>query len=171
MKLFLGLLFLMLSSVGLTSPPSPIIWGPGNTAQNLATGGFILNGVTFANAPGGFANFDTGNLTSIIANQNIAMGKTARAMKVESFIAIAATGFTCGTNPTLTLFDCGTSVNTGCTVGTTSLATVTVTAAGTEVDGTVTTPNIAAAHYWAIQFTAGACTVLALTGSAEMGMQ
>ena len=130
-----------------------------------------MNGATFANAPAGFANFDTGNLTSIIANQNIAMGKTVRAMKVESFIAIAATGFACTVNPQLTFFDCGTSVNTGCTVGTTSMATVTITAAGTEVDGSVTTPNIAAAHYWAIQFTTGTCTVLALTGSAEMGMQ
>ena len=170
MKFFVGLLFL-LASTCFASPASPIIWGANATAVNLATGGLTMNGATFLNAPGSFANFDTGNLTAIIANQNIAMGKTARAMKAESFIAIAATGFACTVNPQLTLFDCGTTVASGCTTGTTSMATVTITAAGTEVDGSVTTPNIAAGHYWAIQFTSGTCTVLALTGSAELGMQ
>lgn len=170
MKIFLAILIIIPSLV-FAGPPSPITWGPGSTAKNIASGGLTLNGTTFINAPGSFLNFDTGNLTAIIANQIVALGKTSRAMKVESLPAIAATGFTCTTNPTLTLNDCGTTVNTGCTVGQTAMANVTVTAASTEVDGTITSANIAAAHYWAILITAGACTVLNETGSAEFGMQ
>ena len=39
MRLFLGL-FVSLWSLNVLAAPSPIIWGPGSTAQNLATGGF-----------------------------------------------------------------------------------------------------------------------------------
>lgn len=155
----------------MANPSGPFIWGPGATAQNLASGGLLLNGVSFINAPSNFLNFDTGSVIAIIATQNVALGKTVRAMKVENLTAIAATGFACTVNPTFTLFDCGLSVNTGCTVGTTAMANVTITAASTQSDGTVTSPNIALGHYWAIQITAGTCTVLNVSGSAEMGMQ
>jgi hypothetical protein len=109
----------------------------------------------------------TGSLTSIVANEIIGGGKTGQAMTVRS-ATVAAAGFTCVANPTLKLLDCGTSAG-ACTSGTTTLATCTITAANTLTTCTINNASIASGHFWAWEITAGTCTALNATGSAELG--
>lgn len=172
MKFLLAFLF---SSLCFAQPPSPCIWGP-NATTICSTGGMaipnlILNGgVSFANAPLSFVNFNSGPLTALITNQVLAVGKVIRAMRVEDFSAIAS-ALVCGTAPTLSLNDCGTSISSNCTSGQTNLAAVTVSVASTLNVATISVSTIPAGHYWAIVATAGACVTLNVTGSVAMGMQ
>ena len=64
--------------------------------------------------------------------------------------------------------DCGTSAGT-CS-SPTALASVTLTAANTITTGTVTSSALTTGHYFVFATTAGACTVLNATGSAEYRM-
>ena len=118
--------------------------------------------------PRAFLPFSTGQLTAIVTGGQYFVGKLAKAGTIESFTATGAT-FTCATNPTLTLEDCGTTAGTCATP--TALASVTLTAANTSVDGTITTPTLSAGHYFEVETTAGVCTALNATGSAEYKMQ
>lgn len=120
-------------------------------------------------AASSFMSLATGTLTSLSMNQIIGSGLAPRALTIENVVASAA-NFTCITNPTLTLYDCGTSAG-ACTAGTTALASVTLTAANTQTLGSVTSASIAAGHYWAWEVTAGSCTGLNASGSAEAVVQ
>lgn len=113
----------------------------------------------------GFMPLATGSLTAIVANEIIGAGKVGSAVTIENLEASAA-GFTCVSNPTLTLLDCGTSPG-ACTSGTTTLGSVTLTAANTITDGTLSVTTLAAGHYWAWEITAGTCTALNAVGTAE----
>lgn len=126
----------------------------------LAVGNGGSGRATAISAPLSF----TANLTSIASNQIVAYGKLSAAATIQNMVA-EATSFTCVSNPTLTLYDCGTSAG-ACTTGRTALASVTLTASG-GADGTVTTAGIAAGHYWAVETTGGTCTTLTTTGTAD----
>lgn len=113
-------------------------------------------------------SFATGSITSVVSNQIVGYGYTGQAMVVRS-VAGVATSFTCAvTNPTLTLYDCGTSIG-ACTTGRTALGSITIAAANTPVSSTGLAATIASGHYWSVETTAGACTVLNVVGSAEVG--
>src|SRR5207247_1324091 len=103
---------------------------------------------------GVFLTGSTGALTSLATNEIVGYGKTVRAMKIENMVGAAAVFTTCTVNPVITLYDCGTSAG-ACTSGRTALASVTLTAANTGTNGTVTTSALAAAHYWAMEISAG----------------
>jgi hypothetical protein len=126
-----------------------------------------LNSITSKQASASLP-FSTGSLTSIVANEIIGYGKTPNALTISNLEASAA-GFTCIANPVLTLIDCGTSAG-ACTSGTTTLGSVTLTAANTGTDGTVNVSTIAAGHYWAWQITSGTCTALNAVGTAGVTM-
>lgn len=115
-----------------------------------------------------FIQADTGGLVAVVSNGIYAYGKMVRAATFEAITGGAA-AFTCTVNPVFTIFDCGTSVS-ACTSGQTTIGTVTVTGT-TPVNGTVSTANIAAGHYWAVKTTSGTCTVLNANFSAEYVMQ
>lgn len=115
---------------------------------------------------GVFLKGSTGALTSLSTNEIVGYGKTVRAVKIENMVGAAAVFTTCTTNPTFTLYDCGTSAG-ACTAGRTALANVTLTAANTGTNGTVTSATLAAGHYWAVEISAGACAALNANVSAE----
>lgn len=141
-----------------------------STAGNVTTdANGHLSSVATPQVGSSFFPLATGSLTSIVANEIIGAGKAPRAMTIENIEASAA-GFTCVSNPTLTLLDCGTSAG-ACTSGTTTIGSVTLTAANTITDGTVSNPSLAAGHYWAWQVTSGTCTALNATGTAEAKVQ
>ncbi len=71
----------------------------------------------------------------------------------------SAIEFSCVANPTITLYSCS---DTTCSSPTT-LGSVTVTAAGTAVDGTVSSPVITQGYYLAAAMTAGTCAASNLT--------
>lgn len=105
------------------------------------------------------------NVTSIVSNQIAAYGKATTAATVVGMQGVA-TSFTCVSNPTFTLYDCGTSAG-ACTSGRTALASVTLTAANTGTDGSVSSSALAAGHYWAVEVTGGTCTSLNIVGTAQ----
>lgn len=121
----------------------------------------------FTAAPRAFLPFATGQLAAIVTSGQYFVGQLAKAGTVENFTATAAT-FACTTNPTITLEDCGASAGT-CS-SPTALASVTLTAANTVTAGTITSATLTAGHYFVMETTAGVCTALNVSGSAEYRM-
>lgn len=160
--------------VGFKAPASLLtstIWtlpgGDGVSGQALTTDG--AGTLRFRNRGNGFMPLSTGSLTSIVANEIVGAGKTAHNILIENLEASAA-GFTCLSNPTLTLLDCGTSPG-PCTSGTTTIGSVTLTGSNTITDGTVSSGTLLIGHYWAWQVTSGSCTLLNAVGNAEFTPQ
>jgi hypothetical protein len=148
---------------------SPRFWIDQSNNTHIAGSLTLPNGSAFSNAPE-FALIGSSPSVAIVTlNAQYGGGKLVRAATVENFVGTAST-FTCSSNPTISIIDCGTSAG-ACTSGTTTLASVTLTAANTQTDGTVSTPGIAAGHYWSIQTVSGSCTALAFSASAGMAMQ
>jgi hypothetical protein len=121
----------------------------------------------FTAGPRAFMPFATGQLAAIISSGQYFVGQIAKAATVENFTATAAT-LTCTTNPTLTLEDCGASA--GTCASPTAIANVTLTAANTVTSGTVTSGTLTAGHFFVVETTAGVCTALNASGSAEYRM-
>jgi hypothetical protein len=98
-----------------------------------------------------------------VNNTKGGFAKFVKASTVDN-IEVSATSFTCTGNPTVTLYECGTS--TTCASPTT-IGSATVTAAGTLVDGSISAAAIAAGDYvgWAVS--AGTCTALNIAGTAQ----
>lgn len=142
---------------------------PSSFAGPVWTPLLSLNGIGISQAPQSFWSFNTGALTSITANQIVGIGHATRAMTVENISGVATT-LTCSVDPIVTLLDCGTTP-TDCTTGTTTLSSLTFTAANTVTTNTIAVPGIDANHYWAFQITAGTCTDFNLTGTAGVRMQ
>ena len=80
----------------------------------------------------------------------------------------SALSFSCVSNPTVTMYECGTSST---CASPTTIGTVTVTASGQAFTGTVSSPTVTAGDYigWAI--TAGTCTGIDLAVTAQMHSQ
>jgi trimeric autotransporter adhesin len=102
-------------------------------------------------------------LVTAVTNGKGAFHKFSKASTVDNLEA-SANAFTCATNPTITMFECGTS--TTCATPTT-IGTATVTAASTVVDGTISSAAITAGDYVAFAITAGVCTSLDITMTAQ----
>lgn len=127
-------------------------------------------GVGLAGAAGSLtsnANQQVGyqpGLETSIVNTKGAFAKFSKASTVDNLEG-SASQFTCTVNPTITLFECGTSTTCG---SPTTIGTVTITASGTVVDGSITSANITAVDYVAWAITAGACTVIDISGFAQV---
>lgn len=142
--------------------------GSGTFSGTISGPSFAINGDNAITAgPRAFIQADTGNLTSIVASGQYNPVKAVKAGTIENIVATAS-AFTCTGNPTITLEDCGTSA--GACASPTALGSATVTAANTSVDGTITSATITAGHYLVWETTAGTCTTLNLSASAEYRM-
>lgn len=108
-------------------------------------------------------SFQPGLMTAVIGTTGV-YGKISQASTVDNLTG-SAISFTCGTNPTITLFECGTSAT--CAAPTT-VGTVTVTASGQAFTGTVSNPAITAGDYIGWGVTAGVCTSLDLSATAQV---
>jgi hypothetical protein len=171
--------YALFAYAGCNSSVSPSITGTGVVVfatgnACIGTGCSTASTVTtssLARLPEGgvFIQGSTGALTALSTNEIVGYGKTVRAMKIENMVGAAAT-FTCTVNPAVTLYDCGTSAG-ACTSGRTALANVTLTAANSGANGSVTSSTLAAGHYWALEISAGTCTILDANVSAEAAMQ
>lgn len=125
----------------------------------------LPNGSAFSSTPSAYLTGASGLLSAATAG-TYGAGLSARAITIESF-TIAVSAFTCVGNPTVKIQDCGTA--TSC-ASPTDIASVTPSATGIAA-GSVSTPGLAAAHYWRVQLTAGTCTVLDFTAAAEAAPQ
>lgn len=117
--------------------------------------------------PGGLAEktiiFAPGLLTGVTTAFSHFV-KHVKASTVDNMTA-SAMNFTCATNPTILLAECGTS--TTCASPTT-IASVTVTAAGTATPSTISSAAIAAGDYTAWEISGGTCTSLDISATSEI---
>lgn len=144
----------------------------GATGKTGATGSSGASGASGTSGASGATGVSTGSfplstgtLSGLSANEIVGNGRVA-VTTVITYAVAAANTFSCVANPTLTLYDCGTSAG-ACTAGTTLLAAVTLTGSAAQTDGTVSVGSLAAGHYWAWEITAGTCASLNATGAAQ----
>ena len=109
-------------------------------------------------------SFQPGLITSVTSTK-AAFYKFSKASTVDNLEA-SANSFTCTGNPTVTMYECGTS--TTCASSPTTIGSITVTAAGTVVDGTVSSPTITAGDYVAFAISAGTCASLDIQMTAQI---
>ncbi len=149
--------FSPLNSPTFTGTPAGPTAALGTSTTQLATTAFVQQ-----NQHGAFI-FSVGPVTAIVSNGQYGVVKTIAGGTIEN-IEATASQFTCSVNPVVTLEDCGTS--TTC-ASPTALGSVTLTAANTIIDGTITSATITSGHYVAWLTTAGTCTSLSVSGSSS----
>lgn len=136
---------------------------PVGVAATLGVGqGLSSSGGNIVNNGTDHVSFQPGLLTAV-TNGKGAFHKFSKASTVDNLEA-SATSFSCTGNPTVTMYECGTS--TTCASPTT-IGSVTVTAASTVVDGTVSSSAITAGDYVAFAISAGTCISLDITLTAQ----
>lgn len=109
-------------------------------------------------------SYDSG-FTSTVVNTKVGFTKVMKASTLDNFVG-SASSFTCSVNPAITIYECGSSTN--CSVSPTTMASATLTAAGTSVLGTVSSSAIAAGDYIAWEISAGTCSALSIAGRAQV---
>jgi trimeric autotransporter adhesin len=109
------------------------------------------------------ASFQPGLLTAVTNTIGV-FGKVSKASTVDNMIASTLL-LSCVTNPTVSFYECGTSAT--CSSPTT-IASVQVTATGTATPATISSASITAGDYigWAIS--AGTCTSLDISATAQI---
>lgn len=108
-------------------------------------------------------SFQPGLMTAV-SNAKSAFYKYSKASTVDNLEA-SAQQFSCTGNPTITMYECGTSMT--CATPTT-IGNITITAAGTVVDGTVSSSAITAGDYVAFAVSAGTCVTLDINMTAQV---
>lgn len=124
-----------------------IIAGTGLGGGTITTSGTITSNAVYQ------MSFQPGLITSITNTKSV-FGKVSKASTVDN-IEGSANSFSCVSNPTITMYECGTS--TTCSSSPITIGSVTVTSAGTAFDGTVSSSAITAGDYVAFAITAGTC--------------
>lgn len=137
----------------------------GSSGQVLTSGGGGSTAMTWANAAPTYSylSFQPG-LVAAVVNTKSSFAKLSKASTVDN-IEVSASSFTCAANPTITMYECGTS--TTCAAPTT-IGSATITTSGTVVDGTVSNSAITAGDYVAWAISAGTCTSLDIAANAQV---
>jgi hypothetical protein len=133
-------------------------------ANGLTAGtGLAQSGSTVSSNAVYQLSFQPGLLTSVTGT--IAIFSTfSKASTVDNLVGSAYT-FSCVSNPTITMYECGTSAT--CATPT-AIGTVTVTAAGTRTNGTITSAAVTAGDSVGWALTAGTCTSLDISATAQV---
>jgi hypothetical protein len=108
-------------------------------------------------------SYQPGPLTSISSTIG-GYSKVSKASTVDN-ITGSAFLFSCISNPTITMYECGTSAT---CASPTTIGTVTVTAAGTAVSSSPSSSAITAGDYVAWAITAGTCTSLDISVNSQV---
>lgn len=109
-------------------------------------------------------SFQPGLMTSV-SNAKSSFAKVSKTSTVDN-IEVSAQQFSCTGNPTVTMYECGTS--TTCASTPVTIGSATITAAGTVVDGTVSNATITAGDYIAFAISAGTCVTLDVSATAQV---
>jgi len=134
------------------------------TGFTTAGTGLGQSGSTVSSNAVEHVSYQPGLLTAVNATKAV-FHKFSKAATVDNIEGSAAT-FSCVSNPTITMYECGTSAS--CSSTPTTIGTVTVTSAGTVVDGTVSAPAITAGDYVAFSITAGTCASIDIAATAQV---
>lgn len=155
------------STAGVVTSTSGGLYG----CSTLATAGALTTPGTGLSASAGTVSsnavyqlsFQPGLLTSVTGT--IAIFSTlSKASTVDNLVGSAYT-FSCVSNPTVTMYECGTSAT---CAAPTAIGTVTVTAAGTRTNGTITSAAVTAGDSVGWALTAGTCTSLDISATAQV---
>lgn len=129
-------------------------------SSTTINGRAIISSMTTA---GLISNATNGLLSSVLGAISV-YGKVSATSTVDNLIG-SALSFTCVANPTITFYECSTSAT--CATPTT-IGTVTVTGTGQAFTGTVSNPAITAGDFVAWAMTAGTCTSLDVSATAQV---
>jgi hypothetical protein len=133
------------------------------TGFTTAGTGLAAAGATINSNGVAFVSFQPGLMTAV--SGNIAgFHKFSKASTVDN-IEGSAQQFSCTVNPTITMYECGTSAT--CTSPTT-IGSATLTATSTRTDGTISSASIAAGDSIAFAITAGTCVTLDASLTAQV---
>ncbi len=138
------------SGSGATS--STFLNGVGQWATPSGGGGSSGGGPVQQQGTYSYVTYQPGHLGAVSAVKAL-LHKAVVKSYVDA-ITGSAIEFSCVANPTITFYSCS---DTSCSSTPTTLGTVTVTAAGTVVDGTVSSPVINQGNYLAASMTGGTC--------------
>lgn len=127
------------------------------------TTGLALSGGVLSSNAAYTISFQPGLLSSVLGAISV-YGKVSATSTVDNLIG-SALSFTCVANPTITFYECSTSAT--CATPTT-IGTVTVTGTGQAFTGTVSNPAITAGDFVAWAMTAGTCTSLDVSATAQV---
>lgn len=108
-------------------------------------------------------SFQPGLITAVTATKGV-FSKFVKASTVDNIEASAVT-FTCVGNPTITLYECGTSST---CAAPTAIGSATVTTSGQAFDGTISAGSISAGDYVAFSISSGTCTSLDISATAQV---
>lgn len=136
----------------------------GNQAITSAGTGLSKSTVTLNSSAVYQMSYQPGLITSVTNTKSV-FSKVTKTSTVDN-IEGSASAFSCVSNPTITMYECGTDAS--CATTPTTIGTVTVTTAGTAIDGTVSNAAITAGDYVAFALTAGTCTSLDISGNAQV---
>lgn len=137
--------------------------GAAALASPAFTGTPTINGVAIPAASREHLSYQPGLLTSV-SNTKSVFYNFGYSATVDS-IAGSANLLSCVSNPTVTLYECGTDAS--CAAPTT-IGAVTVTAAGTAFTGTVSSAAIGSGHWVAAAVSAGTCTSIDVSATAQV---
>lgn len=136
----------------------------GSTIPMAASTGLAASTTAYSSNAEQTISFQPGLLTAVTNTKGV-FGKFVKASTVDNIVGSALL-FTCVGNPTVTLYECGTTA--ACDSTPTTIGSVTVTAAGIATDGTVSSATIGAGHYVAWAISAGTCTSLDIAATAQI---
>jgi hypothetical protein len=148
------------TGAGTPSTSSATVAGALNVVGTLTqNGGQPITSQTYSSF-----SYQPGLITSIVNTKSV-YSKVTKASTVDNIEGSAQSLTTCTTNPTITMYECGTSST---CASPTTIGSVTVTATGQAFDGTVSNSAITAGDYigWAIS--AGACASLDIGATAQI---
>lgn len=109
-------------------------------------------------------SFQPGLMTAV-SNAKAGFHKISQSSTVDN-LEVSAQQFSCTGNPTITMYECGTS--TTCASSPVTIGTATISAAGTVVEGTLSSAAITAGDYVAFAVSAGTCITLDIAATAQI---
>lgn len=155
----------------LTNLPAPTSVASGATGTTVSSSDNSTKLATTAQVQAAIAgkavyqtSFQPGLVTSV-SNTKSGFAKISKTSTVDN-IEVSAQQFSCAGNPTITMYECGTS--TTCASSPTTIGSATITAAGTVVDGTISSSAITAGDYIAWAISAGTCVTLDIAATAQI---
>lgn len=149
-----------------TSSGTPVVTASSPLVITAATGNITCTTCLTGTAGSGaraWLSFQPGLMTAV-SNAKAGFHQVSAASTVDNLI-VSAQQFSCTGNPTITMYECGTS--TTCATPT-AIGTATPTAAATAFPGTITSSAITAGDYVAFAVSSGTCVTLDIAATAQI---
>jgi hypothetical protein len=137
-------------------------FSPAGTVNTAGTG-LSLSGTTLSSNAVYQLSFQPGLLSAVTSTKAVysTVGKAATVDNITG----SSMSLTCGTNPTITMYECGVSAT---CASPTTIGSVQITAAGQAFTGTISSAAITAGDFVAFAISAGVCTTFDISATAQV---